>query len=331
MKKTNICIIGGDGIGPDIMTQAKKVLMKLGPDFEYSKAYAGYDEYKRNGSPLSDKTIKLVRDADAILFGAVTTPPHIEGYFSPIVKLRKKLDLYANIRPIKSIPLSPMRQDIDIVIFRENTEDLYAGIERQIPDGAVTERIITRANSERIIEKAFHFATENKRKKVTLIHKSNVMRLTDGLFLKIGCEIAKKYKEIEFEDMLVDSCAMRLVLAPEKFDVLVTTNMFGDILSDEAAGLVGGLGVVASANIGDKTALFEPVHGSAPKYQGKDIANPSAMFFATAMMLDYLGYVTLAHQLNKAVLKSIKSGNTTRDLGGNLKTSEFTDVVLSNL
>lgn len=330
-KKYKICTIGGDGVGPEVLECAIRLLKILPLKFDFVEASAGYDAYKIFGTPLPDSTIRCCKDSDAILFGAVTTPPNIDGYFSPIVALRKQLNLYANLRPVFSLPIGGIYKDVDLIIVRENTEDLYANIERKIEGGAVTERWITRKASEKIIRFAFELAVKQSRKKVTLVHKANVMRLTDGLFLSIGEEIAKKYPQIIFEDMLVDSCAMRLIKNHQDFDVIVTTNMFGDILSDLVAGLVGGLGVVASANIGEKIALFEPVHGSAPKYTNKNFVNPSAMFFATAMMLKWLGEMKFARNICDSVLTTIESGKRTADLGGKLGTEEFTKEVIANL
>lgn len=329
-KKYKICTIGGDGVGPEVLECAIRLLKILPLKFDFVEAYAGYDAYKKFGTPLPDSTMQKCQNSHAILFGAVTTPPNIAGYFSPIVAMRKKLDLYANLRPVFSLPIKGLFKNVDIIIVRENTEDLYAHIERKVDGGAVTERWITRKASERIIRYAFELAMKLSRKKVTLVHKANVMRLTDGLFLQIGNEIAKEFPNIIFEDMLVDSCAMRLIRKHQDFDVIVTTNMFGDILSDEAAGLVGGLGVVASANIGEKIALFEPVHGSAPKYTGKNIVNPTAMFFATTMMLVWLGELEIAEVIRNSIISTIKNGKETLDLGGKLGTKEFTIEVIKS-
>jgi isocitrate/isopropylmalate dehydrogenase len=273
----------------------------------------------------------MCKKSDAVLFGAVTTPPQIEGYFSPIVRLRKELNLYANIRPFVSLPIPESRQGIDIVLFRENTECLYAGNERKSKEGAITERIITAAASRRILTHAFSYAMSHSRSKVTVVHKANVMRLTDGLFLEVAHDVTRHYPEVEMEEMLVDACAMRLVQKPEQFDVIVTTNMFGDILSDLVAGLTGGLGVAASANVGEKCGLFEPVHGSAPKYEGKNHANPTASFFSTALMLDFLGEDEKSGRIRKAVIDTIQAGKTTKDLGGSLSMTEFTDEVIRKL
>lgn len=329
MKTHKIAVIGGDGVGPELIEQALLLLKSLPLSFTCNFTEAGLGAYKKYGTPLPKKTIELCKKSDAILFGAVTTPPNIEGYFSPIVRLRKLLNLYANVRPIFSLPIKNTEKNIDFVIVRENTEDLYAGIERKIKDGYVAERIITNAACLNILSFAFNLA-KTRRKKVTVVHKANVLRLTDGLFLECAKKIATKNKNIEWNDMLVDSCAMQLIKNPQQFDVIVTTNMFGDILSDEGAALVGGLGIVASANIGYKNALFEPVHGSAPKYAGQDKVNPLATFFSVVMMLQYIGELKIAEQLKKALVMTIKRGTTTYDLGGKYNMSDITQAVIKS-
>lgn len=327
-KAYTICIIKGDGIGPEVIEEAIKLLGQIPLSFRFIEAKMGYDCYKKLGTPLPPDTIKKCKNADAILFGAITTPPIIKNYFSPIVRLRRELGLFANVRPFFSLPLTGMRQDIDFIIVRENTEDLYLGKERKTKNGAVASRIITKKASRRVIDFAFKLAKDQKRKKVTVVHKANILRLTDGLFLTTAEEIAKKYPTINFDNMLVDACAMNLIKKPEAFDILVTTNMFGDILSDEAAALVGGLGVVASANIGDKYALFEPVHGSAPKYKGKNRANPVATLFAAALMLNYLGEEEYAQAVRDSIIKTMKKKCVTPDLGGKSTTSEVTQEII---
>lgn len=330
-KIYKICVIGGDGIGPEVVNETVKLLEKSGLNFKFTEAEAGFAAYQKHGTPLPENTLDLAKKSDAVFFGAVTTPPNIPNYFSPIVRMRKLLNLYANVRPFFSLPLPQFKQNLDFVIIRENTEDLYSGKERLTDDGAIAERVITKKASERIVDFAFKLALKQGRKKVVAIHKANVMRLTDGLFLKTSQDVAKKYPKIIFEDILVDSCAMQLIKRPESFDILVTTNMFGDILSDEAAALVGGLGVVASANIGDSLALFEPVHGSAPKYAGKNRANPMAAFFAACMMLEFLGEMKTSKKIRHAILTTIKIGVLTQDLGGKTTTSEFTNNVIQQL
>jgi homoisocitrate dehydrogenase len=328
-----ICLLPGDGIGPEVIDCAEQVLSALPIDFEFTRADIGFNAYERLGTPLPDSTLEQIRLSSATLFGAVTTPPNLAGYFSPVVRMRQSLELFANLRPCKSIPHESSKKNIDMVIVRENTEGLYSGIERVEDDGdkAITERVITRKGSERIIRKAFDLAKQTNRKSVHVVHKANVLRQTCGLFRTVALEIAKEYPEIILHEMLVDTCAMELVRAPEQFEIIVTTNLFGDILSDEACMFVGGLGVAASGNIGVHASVFEPVHGSAPPLVGTGKANPIAMFLATAMMLDYLHEKESAEQLRKAVENCIASKETTPDLGGNLRTSEVTKRIIQRI
>lgn len=323
--------MGGDGIGPDVTIESIRLLQATGISFNFVQAEIGFEAYNKYGTPLPQKTIEICKKSDAILFGAITTPPNIKGYFSPIVRLRKNLDLYANVRPFKSLPIPNQKPGIDFIIVRENTEDLYAGQERLTKEGAIAERVITKKGCEKIIKFAFELAKKQNRKKVTVVHKANILRITDGLFLDIAKKISQRYPQIIMEEMLVDSCAMQLIKKTEAFDVIVTTNMFGDILSDEAAGLTGGLGVAASGNMGNNQGLFEPVHGSAPKYAGRNIANPMASFLSSAMMLEFLGEDKMAQKIRRSIKKTIELGLTTKDLGGKLKSSEFTDKVINNL
>ncbi len=330
-KTHTVAVIGGDGIGPDVIEVALELLNATKIKFTFKTADAGFGAYEKYGTPLPDKTIEICEKSDAVLFGAVTSPPNIEGYFSPIVRLRKHFDLYSNVRPIFSLPLESVRQNVDFTVVRENTEDLYTGKERLTKDGAIAERVITTKGSARIVKYAFDYAVKHSKKKVTVVHKANVLRLTDGLFLRVAQEIAQQYPDIIMEDLIVDNCAMQIVKNPERFEVIVTTNMFGDILSDESSALVGGLGVVASANIGKTIGLFEPVHGSAPKYAGQNVANPMATFFATSMMLTYLGETDASNRIKTAIIENIKKNLVTKDLGGTLSTKEFTTAVINNL
>ncbi|MCZ2120945.1 MAG: isocitrate/isopropylmalate dehydrogenase family protein [Anaerolineales bacterium] len=324
-----ICLLSGDGIGPEVIASAKDVLSALPLQWDFVESGIGFSEYQRSGSPLPDSTLQAIRHADATLFGAVTTPPNIPNYFSPVVRMRQALDLYANLRPCKSIPHESSKPNIDILIIRENTEGLYSGIERIEDNGdkAITERVITRKGSERIIRKAFDLARQTKRKSVHVIHKANVLRQTCGLFRTVALEVAKEYPEIKMLEMLVDTCAMELIRAPEQFEVIVTTNLFGDILSDEACMFVGGLGVATSGNIGANAAVFEPVHGSAPPLVGTGKANPIATLLATAMMLDHINEKEYAQKLNNAIQACIADKETTPDLGGVLTTDEVTKRV----
>lgn len=328
-----ICLLPGDGIGPEVVASARNVLESLPVEWDFVECGIGFDEYQRSGSPLPDSTIGQIRHADAALFGAVTTPPTIPNYFSPVVRMRQTLDLYANLRPNRSIPHSSSRPGIDLLIVRENTEGLYSGIERLEDDGnrAITERVITRKGSERIVRKAFDMAQQTGRKTVHVVHKANVLRQTCGLFRSVAFEVAKDYPEISIQEMLVDTCAMELIRAPEQFEIIVTTNLFGDILSDEACMFVGGLGVAASANIGADAAVFESVHGSAPTLVGTGKANPTATILASAMLLDYLGEKEQANRLRNAVESCIAEGQVTPDLGGVLTTSQMTEKIIQKL
>jgi homoisocitrate dehydrogenase len=328
-----ICLLPGDGIGPEVIDCAEQVLCSLIPDLEFVRAEIGFGTHGRLGTPLPDSTLKQIRASSASLFGAVTTPPNLRNYFSPVVRMRQSLELYANLRPCKSIPHESSRSNIDLIIVRENTEGLYSGIERLEEDGnrAITERVITRASSERIVRKAFDLARQTNRSSVHVVHKANVLRQTCGLFRSVALEIAEEYPDIAIHEMLVDTCAMELVRAPEQFEVIVTTNLFGDILSDEACMFVGGLGVAASGNIGANAAVFEPVHGSAPNLVGTGNANPVATFLAAAMMLDHLNETESAGRLRTAVNDCIANGECTPDLGGSLSTTQVMERVIQGL
>jgi homoisocitrate dehydrogenase len=328
-----LCLLPGDGIGPEVIASARTLLEALPLAWDFVECGIGYGEYQRSGSPLPDSTLEQIRNADAALLGAVTTPPNIPNYFSPVVRMRQSLELYSNLRPCRSIPHSSSRPGIDMIIVRENTEGLYSGIERLEEDGnkAITERVITRKGSERIVRKAFELAKQTNRKSVHVVHKANVLRQTCGLFRTVALEIAKEYPEIKTHEMLVDTCAMELVRAPEQFEVIVTTNLFGDILSDEACMFVGGLGVASSGNIGLDAAVFEPVHGSAPTLVGTGQANPIATFLAVAMMLDHLQESEQANRLRTAIESCIAESHVTPDLGGSLNTSQVTGKVIQRL
>ncbi len=333
MSGHRICLLPGDGIGPEVIAQAVRALQAMGLEFSFVTAAIGYGAYQQTGTPLPEETLTKIRTSEATLFGAVTTPPNLAGYFSPVVRMRQSLDLYANLRPCQSLPHANSRPGINLVVVRENTEDLYSGIER-VEDGgnrAVSEMVITRRASERIIRKAFELALSSGFKTVTVVHKANVLRETCGLFRRVALEIAPQYPTIAMEEMLVDTCAMELVRDPQQFEVIVTTNLFGDILSDEASMLVGGLGVACSGNIGADTAVFEPVHGSAPKLAGQHKANPVAAILSACLMLEYLGEPAHAARLRRAVVESIKLGRTTGDLGGELSTEEATDAIIKLL
>jgi homoisocitrate dehydrogenase len=333
MKTYQIALLPGDGIGPEVIAQARLLLEALPLQFAFETGAIGYAAYQSGGNALPEETLLMVRQADAALFGAVTTPPNLAGYSSPILRLRQTLDLYANIRPCRSFPHPSSRPNIDLVIVRENTEDLYCGRER-LEDGgqtAISERVITRRASLRILHKAFTLARTTTRKKVTVVHKANVLRQTCGLFRQVALEVAPLYPEVTMQEMLVDTCAMELIRAPEQFDIIVTTNLFGDILSDEASMLVGGLGVACSGNIGEGAAVFEPVHGSAPTLAGTHQANPLATLLSAAMLLDYLGESQQAGRVRAAVTHAITSNQVTPDLGGTLSTEAVTQAVIGGL
>jgi len=333
MTGYRICLLPGDGIGPEVIGQAARVLLALEMDLTFEQGEIGFGAYQKLGSPLPEETLSKIRAADATLFGAVTTPPNIPGYFSPIIRLRQSLDLYANLRPCQSLPHPASRSGINLVVVRENTEDLYSGIER-VEDGgnrAISEMVITRKASEKIIRKAFELAIASSYKKVTVVHKANVLRETCGLFRRVALEIAPHYPDILMEEMLVDTCAMELVRDPGQFEVIVTTNLFGDILSDEASMLVGGLGVAYSGNIGSESAVFEPVHGSAPKLAGLHKANPIATILSAVFMLEYLGEHRPAARLRQAVMETIRLGQVTEDLGGLLSTEQAAESIIQCL
>jgi homoisocitrate dehydrogenase len=328
-----VCLLPGDGIGPEVVGQARRVLDALQVPLEFTRGEIGYAAYQKLGTPLPEETLEAVRQADATLFGAVTTPPNIPGYFSAIIRLRQTFELFANIRPCRSIPHPSSRPHINLVIVRENTEDLYSGVERVEDNGnrAISEMIITRKASERILHKAFSLARDLHFQKVTVVHKANVLRATCGLFLSVARQVAAQYPDLVMQDMLVDTCAMELIRDPQQFQVIVTTNLFGDILSDEASMLVGGLGVACSGNIGDHAAIFEPVHGSAPNIAGQHKANPLATFLSTAMLLDFLQEPEPARRLERAVNETIRLGQVTQDLDGSLTTEEATEAVIGLL
>jgi isopropylmalate/isohomocitrate dehydrogenase-like protein len=327
-----ICYINGDGTGPELMSHALRVLNSLGK-YEFIEAKAGYGCYRECGTSIPQQTIDAARDSDAILFSAVTSPPNIRNYKSAIVTLRRELDLYSNVRPCRAFPNTPcLREGIDLTIVRENTEGMYSGIEWREGDTAYSKRVISKKGSERIIRYAFEYAKENSKKKVTVVHKANVMRETCGLFLEVAQEVARDYPEIGMEDAIIDAMAMRLIKHPQNFEVVVTTNLFGDILSDEAAQLVGGLGMTPSGNYGASHALFEPTHGSSPKYAGKDVVNPCAMLLSTSMLLRHIAEDSNAQKLHSAISQTLSEGKViTRDLGGSAKTSEMVEEIIRNM
>ena len=327
MAKYRISLIKGDGTGPEIIEATMLVLNNTGLDIEWEECVAGEEALEKFGTPIPAATIESIKRNKVALKGPITTPVGT-GFRSVNVALRQELGLFANVRPVRSFEGAPSRfNNIDLVVVRENTEDLYAGVEHYVDEDktcAESIRIITRKASERIVRFAFNYARENGRKKVTAVHKANIMKFTDGLFLDIAREVAGDFPDIEFDDRIVDNMAMQLVKNPENFDVIVTTNLFGDILSDLCAGLVGGLGLAPGANIGRDYALFEAVHGSAPKYKGQYKVNPTAVILASAMMLGYLGEKDWEKRIVDAVAETIKEGKyVTYDLGGSASTVEM--------
>jgi isocitrate dehydrogenase (NAD+) len=305
-----VTLIPGDGTGPELIQAAILVLDATGIAFQWDVQEAGLAVFEREGNPLPDRVLDSIRANRVALKGPITTPVGT-GFRSVNVGLRQALDLYANLRPAKTYPGVRSRySDIDLVIVRENTEDLYAGIEHVVIPGQAAEsiKIITRHASERIVRFAFEYARRNGRKSVTAVHKANIMKLTDGLFLDVAREVAAQYPDIPFSDRIIDNMCMQLVQHPEEYDVLVMPNLYGDITSDLASGLVGGLGLAPGANIGDGIAVFEPVHGSAPKYAGQDKVNPTATILSAMLMLDYLGEKRAAAAVERAVAETIAAG-----------------------
>lgn len=330
----DVTLIPGDGIGPEITAQTVKVLEATGLRFHWDEELAGMAAVDATGTPLPDATVESIRKNGLALKGPLTTPVGT-GFRSVNVGLRKEFELFANVRPAKTIVPGGRFANVDIVLVRENLEGLYIGVEHFVQVGndprAVAESmaIVTRVACERIVRYAFEYAVRHGRKKVTIVHKANILKMVSGLFLEVGQAVASEFEgKVTATDMIVDNCAMQLVMRPEQFDVMVTTNMFGDILSDEVSGLVGGLGLAPGANIGTRAAIFEAVHGSAPDIAGKGIANPSAQIFAAAMLLDHVGELERARRIREAVEHVIVKQNLrTRDLGGTASTQEFGDAV----
>ena len=328
----DVVLIPGDGIGEEITRSVTTILASAGAKINWIEKRAGEGAFKDFGNPLPDETVEAIKKHRIALKGPLTTPVGT-GFRSINVTLRQKFNLYSNIRPAKSLPNieSPFRE-VNIVMFRENTQGLYIGKEHWVGDEkkhAESIAVVTRDASEKIITAAFEFAKKYQRRKVTLVHKANILKLTTGLFLNVGREIAKNYPDIQFEDLIVDNMAMQMVMRPKQFDVIVTTNLFGDILSDLASGLVGGLGVTGAANIGDDCAIFEAVHGSAPDIAGKGLANPIALLFSALLMLEYLDELRIAEKIRAAVYTVLQDHKEecTRDIGGEGTTKSFTDAV----
>ncbi|MBN2199317.1 MAG: isocitrate/isopropylmalate dehydrogenase family protein [Candidatus Aminicenantes bacterium] len=371
MPKYKIAVLPGDGVGADVVAATLPLLKKLGLDAEYVPGDIGWEFWRREGNALPDRTTKLLKETDCCLFGAITSKPKEDAareldpslkgkglsYFSPIVRLRQEFSLYTNMRPCKAYPGNPLnyRDNIDLVIFRENTEGMYAGVEwhpvpppvrralelhpkmkafKDTPDAelAVSTRVMTRRGCERIVRAAFEYARSRKRRSVTIVEKPNVLRETGGLMLDVSRAVAREFPDIKFQEANIDAMCMWLVKNPHDYDILVAENLFGDIISDLSAQLVGGLGFASAGNIGAQYAVFEPTHGSAPKYTGQDKVNPIATFFAAKLMLDWLGEKDKAARLEGAVAEVIREGNVrTYDMGGTAKTSEMGRAVEAKL
>ena len=335
MKK--VVLIAGDGIGTEITESVTQILKAAGAEIDWVHAKAGLSAYEELGTPLPDETIEAIEKHKVLLKGPLTTPVGT-GFRSVNVALRQKFDLYSNIRPARTLPSidSPFKQ-VDMVIFRENTQGLYIGKEHWIDEAeknhAESIAVVTEKASQRIIRAAFEYAQGHDRRKVSLVHKANILKFTTGLFLEVGRKIALEYPNIEFEDLIVDNMAMQMVMRPERFDLVVTTNLFGDILSDLASGLVGGLGVTGAANMGDDEAMFEAVHGSAPDIAGQGKANPMALLFSALMLLEHIEQKPVANNIAKAIYKTLveKKVYCTPDIGGKGTTQTFTQAVIDNL
>jgi isocitrate dehydrogenase (NAD+) len=335
-ERPTVTLIEGDGIGPEISDAAVKIIEAAGGRIDWDPQIAGMGAAAKLGDPLPVTTVESLKRNKLALKGPLGTP--IGGGFRSVnVTLRQTFDLYANVRPVTTIPGVPSRfENVDIVLVRENTEDLYAGVEHYVDprrSAAESIAIITRFGSERICQYAFEYARKHNRKKVTLVHKANILKMTNGLFLDVGREVSKRFPEIEFDDMIVDATAMKLVVQPERFDTIVTMNLFGDILSDLIAGLVGGLGVAPAANIGDAgCAIFEAVHGTAPDIAGQGLANPSGLLLSATMLLEHIGQNDAAARVKKGVYAALAKAETrTRDLKGQADTKTFTEAVIRNL
>jgi len=335
MSKRTVTLIRGDGIGPEISAATLEILECAGAGLEFDEQIAGLAAVDKEKDPLPQHTIDSIERTRLALKGPLATPSGA-GYRSVNVALRQHFDLYANVRPVRTIQGVPSRyENVDLIVVRENTEDIYSGIEHYVGPGRMAAEsiaVITRHGSERIVRYAFELARREKRKRVTLVHKANILKLSNGLFLDVGREVAKQFGDIAFDDMIVDACAMNLVKAPEKLDVIVTMNLFGDILSDLCAGLVGVLGVAPGANIGKDAALFEAVHGTAPDIAGKGLANPTALTLAAVQLLEYIDAREPARRIRRALDGALaNAAERTRDLGGKADTRTFTDAVCKHI
>ncbi|MEP6707225.1 MAG: isocitrate dehydrogenase (NAD(+)) [Pyrinomonadaceae bacterium] len=332
MKHT-ITLIPGDGIGPEVASSVVRIIEAAGVDIAWETHYAGAQALEKFGDTLPKDLLESIKRNKVALKGPITTPIG-KGFTSVNVGMRKALDLYANLRPVRALPNVPCRYpELDLVVVRENTEDLYSGIEHVVVPGVVESiKIITEKASTRIARFAFEFARSENRKKITAVHKANIMKLSDGLFLECFYNVAKSYPEIEADDKIVDNACMQLVMRPEQFDIMLLENLYGDIVSDLCAGLIGGLGLVPAANIGELGALFEAVHGSAPDIAGQGIANPTALLQSSILMLRHIGERAAADQIERALMTVFEEGKVrTRDIGGTAKTAEFADAIISTM
>ena len=329
-----ITLLPGDGIGPEVTASVVAIIECAGVDIEWEKYFVGSEAIARSGDPLPQEVLESILRNKVALKGPVTTPIGT-GFASINVRLRKALDLYANLRPVRSMPNIITRfEDVDLIVVRENTEDLYSGLEHEVVPGVVESlKIITERASTRIARFAFAYARAHGRKKVTAVHKANIMKMSDGLFLQCFRKVAKEYPGIQADDKIIDNLCMQLVVDPHQFDVLLLENLYGDIVSDLAAGLVGGLGVVAGANIGENGAVFEAVHGSAPDIAGQNKANPLALLQSSVLMLQHIGEMDAASRIQNAIVKLLGSGpeHRTRDIGGTGTTSDFTAAMCDTL
>lgn len=332
MQTSTVVLIRGDGVGPEVADAVVSILEKAGAPFGFEEAVVGREAEKREGDPLPPRVLEVLRKHRVALKGPVATPIG-KGFASVNVRLRRSLDLYANLRPVRNVPGVVSRfEDVDLVVIRENTEDLYAGLEHVVVPGVVESlKIITEAASTRIARYAFEYARRHGRRRVTAVHKANIMKLSDGLFLDCFRRVAESYPDIRADDRIVDALCMRLVMSPESFDVLLLENLYGDIVSDLAAGLVGGLGVVPGANLGTQAAIFEAVHGTAPDIAGQDRANPTALLLSAILMLRHLDLPELSARVEKALHATLRAGIRTTDIGGSSGTRAFAKAVAERL
>ena len=332
-----LCVIQGDGIGHEVIPAAVQILQEIVPDITVHYAPAGWDYFQEHGTPLPDETLQLAAQCTAVLFGAVSSPSYpVENYFSPVVRLRRELQAFANIRPTRYLPVPTAREGVDLVIVRENTEDLYVGNETTTDEGSrgVAQKVITRVATERVARLAYDLAARTEREKVTIVHKANVLPQSDGLFRKVALEVSQDYLDITTDELLVDTAAYWMVKDPTRFDVVLTPNLYGDILSDMAAAWGGGLGLAPSLSVGDHIGIAEPVHGSAPDIAGKGIANPTATILSIGLLLRHHWHMPEAAQkVEDAVRITLEQGNHTIDLyrEGAISTQEFTERVCSFL